>query len=87
MIVYDILFYAIWSGYTYYKLIAGFRSLLSAYKIGPCTNDTLSVGFTIVLGCGLISLILWIMALVVKKELPRQILYWMRWVIDSWLYF
>lgn len=82
-LVYDILFYIIWNGYAYYKIVAGFDSLLSSFKIGPgwtgpCINDTLMLGSYIVLTCGLLSLVLWIVSIGLKRELLREVLYWMR---------
>lgn len=82
-LVYDILFYIIWNGYAYYKLVTGFDSLLSNNKIGPdwtghSINRTLSIGFYVMLICGTISLILWIISIGLKRELLREILYWLR---------
>lgn len=82
-LVYDILFYIIWNGYVYYKIVAGFDSMLTTHKIGPgyngaCSDNTLNIGFYIMMICGVISLFFWIVSIGMKRELLREVLYWIR---------
>lgn len=81
--VYDILFYVIWNGFVYYKLIAGFDNLLTNHKISPgstdsCINQTIQLAFYVVIGCGSVSFLLWVLAIFMKRELLRETLYWLR---------
>lgn len=81
--VYDVLFYIIWNGYAYHKIVKGFDSLFTEFVIvpgwqGPCFNDSLGLGFHVILVCGVISLILWIISVAFKRECLKELLYWIR---------
>ena len=82
-LVFDCLFYIIWNGYVYYKIIGGFDSLLTDNKLGPgwagpCINHTLITGFCILGVCAVVSLLFWIVSIATKRELLREVLYWIR---------
>lgn len=80
-LVFDILFYIIWNGYAYYKIVLGLYDLLINNVLTPgwseeCVNPEIKLGFYVMLVSGIISLILLVVSLGLKRELLREVLFW-----------